>query len=508
MRTDPHLWLEDITGARQLEWVRGHNAATDAELALEPGFGGLETRLRAVLDSTAKIPGVIRRGYFYYNFWQDAEHERGLWRRTTLQEYRKPDPAWEILLDLDALAAAESEPWVWHGAQLLRPDYQRALVALSRGGSDADETREFDLTTLAWVPGGFRRPAAKGELAWIDLDHVFVATDFGAGSMTTSGYPRLVKEWTRGTPLADAVDVYAAEPADLAVTAWHDDAPGFERDLVQRGITFFTDQLLWRTGSHLVTIDVPDSARKSVHRRWLTIVLREPWTVAGTTYAAGSLLTADLDAYVAGRRELFVAFEPTATTALVECTWTRDHLVLTVLDNVTTRLSVATWQGSRWQHARLPGGPTMGSAAVAAVEANDSNDVWVYATGFLTPTTLSLAPVGDDRPPEQLKTNPEFFDAAHRVVEQHFATSADGTAIPYFLIRPTDLAFDGSAATLVTGYGGFEVPLTPEYLRLAGPAWVSWGGVYVVANIRGGGEYGPRWHQAALRENRHRAYED
>src|SRR6476646_9198514 len=209
---DPYAWLEDVTGAKPLAWVHAQNARTDAELAAAPGFAQHEAELRAILDSDAKIPEVEKIGDHYYNFWKDAEHQRGLWRRTTLAEYRKPDPQWETVIDLDALGAAEHENWVWHGAECLRPAYRRCLIALSRGGSDADVTREFDLGDKQWVKDGFFRPEAKGGLGWIDADRVYIYTDFGAGSMTSSGYPRIVKEWTRGTPLAAAKTVYEGKP--------------------------------------------------------------------------------------------------------------------------------------------------------------------------------------------------------------------------------------------------------------------------------------------------------
>ncbi len=510
---DPHQWLEEVTGAEPLEWVHRHNADTDAELSSAPGFEQLQTTLRGILDSDAKIPDVTKRGEYLYNFWTDADHERGLWRRTTLEEYRKPEPAWEILLDLDALNAAEGENWVWHGAEVLRPHYDRALVALSRGGADADVTREFDLTTTDWVADGFYRPEAKGDLTWIDRDHVYAATDFGEGTLSTSGYPRMVKLWTRGTPMEAAAPVFTAEPTDMSAYAVHDDAPGFERDFVVRNVAFYTDEVYLRgTEGDLVKVEAPDSATKSVHHRWLTIRLRDAWTVGTSTYAPGTLLVADFGAFIAGERALHVVFEPTESTSLADYTWVRDHLVLNVLDDVKSRLYAVTPPATdrgEWHTAPLPGVPGIGTVAVAAVDEDESNDVWLYTTDFLTPTTLSLAHIGHDAgPPEALKANPEFFDGSTHTVDQRFASSADGTRVPYFLVRPRDLPFDGTAATLLSGYGGFEISRLPSYSGLVGSGWLESGGVYVVANIRGGGEYGPRWHQAALRENRHRAYED
>jgi prolyl oligopeptidase len=514
---DPYAWLEDVNGAKPLDWVHAQNARTDAELTATPEFARREADIRAILDSDARIPEVEKIGPYYYNFWKDAQHERGLWRRTTLDEYRKPDPRWETVIDLDALGAAEGEKWVWHGADCLRPKDpaeapQRCLVALSRGGSDADVTREFDLAARHWVEDGFFRPEAKGSLGWIDRDTVFVQTDFGpaadgTASMTASGYPRIARQWTRGTPMASAALVYAGKPADLAVTAFHDDTPGFERDFVSRALDFYSDELYVRAqDGALAKVDVPDSVIKSVHREWLLLQLRDPWTVGGTTYAAGALLATRFDDFMSGKRAFEVLFAPSASTSLDGFTWTRHHLVLNVLDDVKNRLSVLTPGARDWVRSDFVGAPAFGTLHVRAVDDRESDAVWLTATDFLTPSTLALAEVGSA--PETLKTMPTFFDASKDVIEQHFATSKDGTKVPYFLVRPKTLVFDGSAPTLLYGYGGFEVSLTPSYSGTVGKGWLEGGGVYAVANIRGGGEYGPRWHQAALKQNRHKAYED
>jgi len=507
---DPHLWLEDVEGDEALSWVHDQNARTDAALGATAGFEELQRDLLAVLDSDDKIPFVGQAGTFLYNFWQDAEHERGLWRRTTWDEYRKPDPAWETVIDLDELAAEEGEPWVWHGAGFLRPDCTRALVSLSRGGSDADITREMDMTTLTWVEDGFERPEAKGEMAWVDADQVFVATDFGEGSMTASGYPRTVRLWTRGTPMVQARPIFEGRHEDLGVGAYHDPTPGFERDFVVRMPEFFLEELylLDRTGDEplLTKVDAPDSANKSVHREWLLLRLREDWDVAGTSYSAGSLLAARLEDFMTGDRTLEVLFEPDERSSLQSWAWTRHHLVLNTLVDVRSRLVVLTPTEGGWRRGEMPGLPEIGTVGMAAVDPLESDAVWLTVTDFLTPTTLSAAEVGEE--PEPLRSMPAFFDAGDLVAEQRFATSTDGTRVPYFVVRPADLPMDGTAPTVLHGYGGFEVSQTPAYSGLLGRGWLSRGGVYAVANIRGGGEYGPRWHRAALKANRHRAYDD
>jgi prolyl oligopeptidase len=510
---DPYLWLEGVTDEKALTWVREQNAKAEGEIGAAPAFKKLEADLLAILDSDARIPAVQKIGNLYYNFWRDKTHPRGVWRRTTLEEYRKREPQWEIILDLDALNAAENIPegkqWVWHGADCLKPEYRRCLISLSPGGSDADVTREFDLETQAFVEDGFVRPEAKGGLQWIDQDTVYVYTDFGTGSLTASGYPRIVKEWKRGTPLAEAKVVYEGKPADMYIAAYRDLTPGFERDFVSRTIAFYNDELYVRgKDGKLTKIDVPNSANKAVHNQWLTVELREPWAVKGTSYPAGALLVIDFEKFLTGDRGFDAMFTPTDTTSLAGYTWTKRHLVLNVLDDVKSKIQIITpMQGTYgWSQSSLPGAPALGTVSVAAVDPDDSDALWMTASDFLTPNTLSLVEIG--KKAEPLKTMPPFFEASGLVADQAFATSKDGTRVPYFIVRRKDMAFDGSNPTLLWGYGGFEVSYTATYNAMAGRGWLQQGGVYVLANIRGGGEYGPRWHQAALKANRHKAYED
>ena len=505
--SDSYQWLEDVGGERQLAWVRERNAKAEAALASTPEFREMEAKILAVLDSDAKIPGVTKMGDYYYNFWQDKANPRGLWRRTTLAEYRKPDPKWDVILDIDALNKAENENWVWHGANCLRPAYDRCLVALSRGGADADVTREFDISKRAFVKDGFQRPEAKGGLDWIDADTVFVYTDFGAGSLTSSGYPRIVKEWKRGTPLSAARLVYEGGPADMYIAAQHDDTPGYERDFVSNTHAFYSETLYWRRpDGQLVKVDAPDSVDKGVVRQWITFQPREDWTVGGRTWKGGSYLVAKFDDWMAGKRELTALFEPDARSSLAGATWTRNHVVLNVLRDVKNELVVLT-PGRNWARSAFTGAPSVGNVvAVAAVDSDESDAVWMSTSGYLTPSTLSVAEVG--KAPQRLKSTPAFFDASTHEVAQHFATSKDGTRVPYFIVSPRGMALDGNNPTLLYGYGGFEISMTPGYSGGLGRAWLEKGGVYVVANIRGGGEYGPGWHRAALKQNRHKAYED
>ncbi|TQJ01992.1 prolyl oligopeptidase family serine peptidase [Amycolatopsis cihanbeyliensis] len=501
---DPHLWLEEVTGERALGWVRERNAETIEELTGTESFGTLEREIREVLDADDRIPYVRRRGAYLYNFWQDATHPRGLWRRTTLEEYRKPVPDWDVLLDVDALAEQEGENWVWQGATVLRPGLNRCLVELSRGGADATVVREFDLESRSFVTDGFELPEAKSAVSWIDEDRIYVGTDFGPGSLTSSGYPRLVKEWRRGTPLEQAGLVYEGKPDDVAVYGLHDPTEGFERDVVVRSIDFHHSELHLRTADGLVRLDVPDDAKASMHREWLLVRTRSPWTVGGTEYPAGALLAADLAAYLAGGRELTLLFAPDAHTSLDSYSWTRNHLILDTLSDVQTRLRVLTPDPDGWRDEPLPV-PASGAATITVSDTDpeQSDEYLVNASGFTEPSTLALGRVGGEL--ETLKRAPAFFDGSAHTVEQHFATSADGTRIPYFVVGDRG---DRPAPTLLTAYGGFELSLTPSYSGVVGRGWLSRGGTYVVANLRGGGEYGPEWHTQAVKANRHRVYED
>lgn len=502
---DPYLWLEDVEAEKSLDWVRTRNA--ENPLAKDPGFETVRSDLLAILDSNARIPYVNKIGEYYYNFWRDKTNPQGIWRRTTLAEFRKDAPVWEVLLDIDALGKAEGTNWVWGGADCLRPAYDRCLISLSRGGADATVTREFDISQRAFVKGGFERPEAKGELSWIDIDTVYVGTDFGPGSMISSGYARIAKQWRRGTPMSEAKIIYEGQDSDIAVTAFHDDTPGYERDFVYRALTFYTSELYLRgKGGSLSKLDLPDGAQKGVVREWLSVELRQPWSIGGKQHKAGSLLAIKLDDFLAGKRNFDVLFAPTDSTSLASSGATKDYFFINVLEDVKNRIYVLKPGSDGWSRELLVGAPAFGTVSISAVDAEESNDYFMTVTDYLTPTSLLIGSIG--KAPEKLKQLPAFFDASTYQINQHFATSKDGTRVPYFMVSRKDIKLDGNNPTLLYGYGGFEVSLTPNYSAGVGKTWLADGGVYVVANIRGGGEYGPRWHQAALRENRNKAYED
>src|SRR4051794_6146852 len=371
---DPYLWLEEVTGDEALAWVKERNGESLDVLTGGERFPELRDGLRAVLDADDRIPYVRRRGELLYNFWQDAAHPRGLWRRTTLESYRSGEPDWELLLDVDALGAAEDENWVWAGAAVRYPDYTRALVQLSRGGADATVVREFDLTTRDWVADGFTLPEAKSRVGWIDEDTVFVGTDLGPGSQTTSGYPRVMRRWQRGQDVADAEIVFEASETDVSAFAGHDHTPGYERDFVGRSPDFHTtEEFLLRPDGTQVLIDVPADAETDVERQWLLVRTRSPWTVEDVEHPAGALLCFDFEGFLAGDRTARVLFEPTPSRSLSSQAWTKNLLVPAVPPAVVPRLEVLT-PGRDWARRELSAGPDLGSVDVVGVDPDQGDE--------------------------------------------------------------------------------------------------------------------------------------
>jgi len=516
---DPFLWLEEVQGERALAWARERNALTRERLQAWSEFGATRDALRAILDSRARIPSVVRRGEWLYNFWQDAANPRGLLRRATLEEYRRPEPRWETVLDLDALARAEGENWVWAGANCLGPAYRRCMISLSRGGADARVQREFDVGAKAFVADGFRLPEAKSAFTWIDADTAYVATDFGPGSMTESGYPRVLKRWKRGQPLTQAHTVFEGQARDVSAWAWVDRTPGFERTLFGRSVDFWRSEMALLEGERLLPLPKPADARLSFWRTQVVLDLKSPWTLGGRTWPAGSLLAAPAQDYLAAARSgglqalaWTTLFTPTPTRSLRGWSATRGTLLLSVLEDVTGKLEEQQLQDGRWTRREVRT-PSPGTLSVIPLHdpllAEDPlQEAYLLSyADFLTPDSLMLGRTGLDTR-EPLKARPAFFDAAGMRVQQLFATSKDGTRVPYFVVWPKGATADGENPTLLYGYGGFRVPQLPWYSAAFGTAWYSRGGVLVVANIRGGGEYGPAWHQAALRENRQKSFDD
>ncbi|ABM09747.1 prolyl oligopeptidase family serine peptidase [Paenarthrobacter aurescens] len=550
--TDENVWLEDIHGEEQLAWVREQNARTE-ELLEDAEYEAVEAGILEVLDSTDRIAMVSKRGDFYYNFWKDQEHPKGLWRRTTWESYLTEEPEWDVLLDIDALAAAEGVEWVFHGVGFLRPadgsEYRLAMVSLSPDGGDADRHREFDVESRTFVEGGFDLPTAKGNVSWLDADTLLVSSTAEGLPATTSSYARTGVKLRRGQSLADAERLFEIPEDHMLAMVAHDSTPGYERTFAVDYIDFYNRSTSLLRDDSWVVIDVPTDVNISAHRDWLLFRPQKDWDVAGVLYPAGSLLAADFESYLAGTRSLLVLFTPDAHTSLQSWSWTKDYLLLNLLRDVSSEIRVL--DPSRpdseggWTSTVLDACPPLHDVNAYAVDDEDAgpegNDFWLVATGFTTPTTLTRGTLGASSSGgasagggseasgvasqhAEVKRSPSFFNEADYEVQQHFAVSDDGTKVPYFQVASKDLVLDGQNPTQLSGYGGFEVSRTPAYSGTMGRAWLerrtlgassddgaaahSRGGVYVVANIRGGGEYGPSWHRAALQENRHRAYED
>ena len=509
---DPYLWLEEVEGKRALEWVEAQNKVSLGALRNDPRYPPFFDQVNAILNAKDRIPYGTLRGGQLYNFWRDDAHERGLWRRTSLEEYRKVESAWETVLDVDALAKAEKENWVYKGVDCLLPDGVHCLVRLSRGGKDAAVRREYNTQTKAFVPDGFVVKEAKSGLTWVDADTLLIGTDWGEGSLTESGYPRVVKIWRRGTPIETAKTLFEGKIVDIGVWPWVSHDASGKTVFLTRSLTFFTSISYVVDGARLQQIPIPEHAQvQGTFAGHLLFSLREQWRRSedGKTYPAGALLALPLAAMHAkakGPATVTTVYVPDARTSVEGVSNTNDALYLTLIHNVKGKvLRYAPPKGGQWTPVEVPL-PKNGAVSVATANPFESTVLFNYED-HITPDQL-LEYTGSGKAPTTLKSLPARFDAKGLVVEQHEAKSKDGELIPYFLIRPEARALDGKIPTVLYGYGGFEIALTPRYTTSAGKLWLERGGAYVIANIRGGGEFGPRWHRAALKENRQRAFDD
>jgi prolyl oligopeptidase len=506
---DPYLWLEEVNGARALAQVREWNKATEDILTHAPNYEAYRSRARAILDDERQIatPDQVM-GDRVLNLWRDAKNPRGLWRVSRLAAYRTGHPRWRTLIDVDALGRAEGKSWVWHGANCLAPEYRLCLVSLSPGGSDADTVREYDSISGRFVPDGFSLPEAKSNVTWRDADTLLVGTDYGPGSLTASGYPRIVKIWKRGTPLAAAPTLFEGDAKDVSVDAIAFQDGARRWTFLRRGKTFWTDE--WRlltAAGRLVPVPIPaDAEVEDVFQGRLIVKLQSPLG----RFAEGTLVAWPLARIAAGAApapELVMA--PAATQAIEEVASSDHVLWVKALDNVSGRLFALTPRARGWAMRPIP---LPANATVHLLRTAARQDL-AFATveGMLTPPRLYAVTAAGQ--PALVQSLPAKFDASLYRVEQRFARSKDGTRIPYFLVRRKDAR--GPTPVLIHAYGGFRLAQTPTYLTSepyrAGPLamfWVEEGNAYVLANIRGGGEYGPRWHRAALREHRQRAFDD
>ena len=510
---DDHLALEEVQGAEALAFVRASNERALASLTGDPRYETFRREAEAILTSQDRIAYPTFLGEGLGNFWQDAANPKGVWRRTTLESYATDTPAWETLLDIDALARAEGEDWVFKGANCLPPDERRCLISLSDGGKDAVVVREFDTAAKAFVDGGFNLQEGKHRISWLDADTLLVATDFGPGTLTESGYPYIVKSLKRGQTLAQATEVYRGDRADggygVNAVVLRDAEGVVEAVLFRRPLdTFRAETWQWVDG-RAVKLDLPE--RVGIHGVLggaLVVTPEQDWAAGGGAVQAGTLAAVDLAGLRDGaaRATVQTLFDPGPRQSVEDVAVMRDHVLAVVADNVVGALRrFSPAGGDAWATETLE--VPANSAVGLGDSARSSGRVFVTSQGFLTPPSLGLLEAGATTP-RPLKAAAPKFDASTHVVEQYEATSADGTRVPYFVIMPRDLAMDGSAPTILFGYGGFQVSFPPAYKPEMGKLWLENGGVFVQANIRGGGEFGPEWHQAALRENRQLAFDD
>jgi len=508
--TDPYLWLEDATGARAMAWVKAENAKSLAVLQSDQRFAGLYSDALKISQAKDRIPVPSFLAHDVYNFWQAADHVRGIWRYTTPADYERTAPAWKTMLDLDALSASEHANWVWKGADCQWPAERRCMLSLSDGGEDAVTVREFDLPSHTFVRGGFSLPHGKQSSTWEDADTLLLAREWKRGEMTASGYPYVVKRLRRGQPLSSAVEVFRGAKTDVG------DFPGVFNDaqnehitIIARSVTFFTSEQYILTPHGVRRLNVPLKVQPvALLEGRLFFRLDQDWTAAGKTFKQGSLVAVDLAALKADPAHLrpTLVYAPGPRDSLDSVDTTRGHLLVTTYHNVRGRAFVYTPQpNGAWSSRRLalPDNATIG---VASADAHSEN-AFVTVTGYLTPTTLWLANAQSGSV-AIAKALPPRFDASKDVVEQREATSKDGTRIPYFIVHPKAMLLDGSNPTILYAYGGFQVSLTPTYSSVLGKLWLERGGAFVVANIRGGGEFGPAWHEAGLKTHRQRIYDD
>ncbi len=511
---DPYLWLEDVEGEKALEWVRERNAHSLEVLKEDPRFDALMERSLKDYNAQDKIAYGRLLGGSVHNFWQDDKNVRGVWRRTSLKSYKAGESKWITILDVDALAEKEGENWVYKARKCLAPDFGRCLIELSRGGGDAVVVREFDAVTKRFVDGGFKTEEAKQEVVWIDADTVLIGTDFGPGTMTDSGYANQVKIWKRNEPLAVAKLMHEGDTKDVGSFPFASHRPDGNYVGIVQAPDFFTEVVYVLDGEEkawdqkeMRKLALPETISfKGFFGDMVIVQMRKDWKLGNKTVKAGTLVSIKVADALSGRAEYSVStiFVPTERSSIDAVEVGKDRIFLSVLDEVTGQLVSAKPGPNGWQTSNL-GMPQNG--ALNVVSADEWTDTaFINFESFLQPDTLYTVELGGK--PEQIAALPARFDASDMVTEQKFATSKDGTKVPYFVIRHKDVEMDGTTPTILYGYGGFEIAIAPTYLSGSGKLWLEEGGAYVLANIRGGGEFGPKWHQAALKENRQRAYDD
>ncbi len=503
---DKYQWLEEVDGAKALEFVNAQNKLTIDKLTNQADYQSIYDKSLAIYNSAEKIAYPTIYGNYVYNFWKDKDHVRGIWRRCLLTNYTNGKLDWETLLDIDELSKKDDIKWVYKGASGLYPSYNRFLVNLSNGGGDAVFTKEFDVDKKQFVENGFIIDESKGGASYVDENTLIISSDFGEGTMTTSGYPRQVKLWKRGTPLSDAKLIYEGDSTDVGTWGgvMRDDTKAYT--IINRSISTFTSQNLVWIDNKAIALDIPEDAdANAILNNQLVVKLKSDWTVDSKTYKNGTLISLNFTELLKGEKQIQVVVEPDEFSSIDEVTNTKNKLLVNILSNVTSQLYIYSFNNGKWVNQKVTA-PEFGT--ISLVTTNDLSDQYYFVfQNLITPTTLYTADANNNTF-KPYKSLPAFFEASKYEVSQFKAKSKDGTMVPYFMVSAKGMKNDGTNPTLIIAYGGFEVSYSPFYAATFGVSWLDKGGVFVLANIRGGGEFGPKWHQDGIKEKRQNVFDD
>ena len=501
---DPYLWLEEVESEKSLNWVKSQNKLTSDRIVKVDGFDEMKNKFVETYNDKDKIVYPTPVGDYIYNFWKDESHVRGVWRRTKRRNYLDGKSNWEIILDLDKLSEKEGKKWVFKGANWLEPDYNVCLITLSDGGTDKSEIREFDVTKKSFVEGGFYLPPSKGSAAWISKDELIITREFGKGSMTASGYPRIAKRWKRGTSIKDAVVVKKEQDDIMGMWAYSSFIDGAYKVFISKSESFYSHETFYLNKNKLVQLKLPNDADNSgSYKGYTLLTLNSDWEIDGTTYKVGSLVSVHSDELLKGNIKINLVYAPDSKSSIDGVRRTKNQLIINVLENVQNVLLSCDLINDEWVTSKLDT-PKFGRISIIASSKNNTGYFYQYSN-FITPPTLYYT---DEDRVSVVQKRKALFDAENLEVHQYESTSKDGTKIPYFIVHQKNIKLNGKNPTLVYAYGGFNVSSKPSYRSSTGIGWLEQGGVYVVANIRGGGEFGPAWHKAAIKEKRQNAYDD
>lgn len=505
-KDDPHLWLEEVEGEKALSWVRNENKRSKAILTKSDVYEPLKQKILNILNDDEKIAYPSIKGDYVYNLWQDADNERGLWRRMIFTDYVNGKTEWETVLDIDKLSEKEGKKWVFQGAVWLESGYKKCLLNLSDGGTDENEIREFNAQTKTFVKDGFYFESSKGRVNWVDENTVMVYRNFGEGSLTQSGYPRFVKTLKRGQSLADAKQIFETDTTSVGAFA----STFYSNDKLHQFVfdarSFYDGDTYYFFDNKFQKLNYPTDAEfESYHKDEIVIALQSDWEVNETVFKQGALVSFNVQQNLKGKFKPQLIYQPNDKSSIASVSQTKDYLVVNILENVQNKLIKYQLINGKWVKQTVK---PIGLGSIFLRSSTDhENYIFLSYSNFITPTTLYLY----NTQLNELKTidkQKENFDATDLTINQYFVKSKDGTEVPYFIVHKKEMQLDGNNPVMIDAYGGFNISSQPNYNSIIGAGWLEQGGVYVLANIRGGGEYGPNWHQSAIKEKRQNAYDD